>query len=427
MLRRFAFRNFRSYSKDAKLVLTASSRLPEAREGHALSRSGVLPAAALFGGNGSGKSNLIRALAVAVEGALGEGRFQYPVAEPSLLSGGDEAGESGFELELADPAGTRYRYGLSLDAKGVCAESLEVKESGGWELVFSRSDDALELTGLTPAAAQAALSGVIRRETMMSALSSVRDPRIRGFRNLLGGFRFVNSEEGAELPTDFGRRLRTLQARSNLANFLASFDASVTGCSVEPAKAGRKAARLLIRHGTGGSGRDLQLPVSEESAGTRRMVSLYFVLRDVLLRGGVLVADGLNAGLHPLLTREIVRLFASAQDNPRGAQLLFSTQDSSLLGFKELRRDEIWLVEKSSKGVSSLKRLVRSRSGRKPRASKLEKAYLEGRLGGTQAVKGLPVPAPQGRRPGRPNPSPEFKDSVILVDEDTFRKIARRK
>ena len=69
----------------------------------------------------------------------------------------------------------------------------------------------------------------------------------------------------------------------------------------------------------------------QESEGTRKLFALSGLLVEILERGGALVVDELDARLHPLITRTIIGLFNSVETNPRGAQLVFTTQDTNLL------------------------------------------------------------------------------------------------
>jgi len=55
-----------------------------------------------------------------------------------------------------------------------------------------------------------------------------------------------------------------------------------------------------------------------------------------------------------LLVRKIVEVFQDPQVNENGAQLIFTTHDTSLLDSNLLRRDQIWLTEKQSDQSSEL-------------------------------------------------------------------------
>ena len=88
--------------------------------------------------------------------------------------------------------------------------------------------------------------------------------------------------------------------------------------------------------------------------------------------------------LHPLVSLELVRVFSSKETNPNGAQLVFSTHDSSILGTDLLRRDQVWFVEKSDDGSSSFYSLaeIKIRSG-----DNFEKGYMQGRFGAVPLFK----------------------------------------
>lgn len=120
--------------------------------------------------------------------------------------------------------------------------------------------------------------------------------------------------------------------------------------------------------------------LADESNGTRNLLFLAGPVLDILDKGLTLVIDELDTSLHTLLVRELVRLFHRPQVNRGGAQLVFTTHDTSLLDASDLfRRDQIWFVEKDGEQASSLVSLSEF-SPRKNEA--LERGYLVGRYGG---------------------------------------------
>ena len=85
--------------------------------------------------------------------------------------------------------------------------------------------------------------------------------------------------------------------------------------------------------------------------------------------------------MHPLLTQKLVELFQSNEANPKGAQFIFTTHDSTLMNASLLRRDQIWLCQKNSKEATEIFSLCDiERTPRKREA--FEKNYLAGRYGG---------------------------------------------
>ena len=55
-----------------------------------------------------------------------------------------------------------------------------------------------------------------------------------------------------------------------------------------------------------------------------------------------------DSKMHPLILRRIVQMFTNKETNPNGAQLIFSAHNIINLDASDLRRDEIWFVEKKN-------------------------------------------------------------------------------
>jgi len=128
--------------------------------------------------------------------------------------------------------------------------------------------------------------------------------------------------------------------------------------------------------------------IDDESNGTRILVFLAGPILSILANGQTLVIDELDTSLHTLLVRELVRLFHRPEVNKKGAQLIFTTHDTSLLDAPDLfRRDQIWLFEKDIDQASSLVALAEF-SPRKNEA--LGKGYLIGRYGGIPFLRQNP-------------------------------------
>ena len=117
----------------------------------------------------------------------------------------------------------------------------------------------------------------------------------------------------------------------------------------------------------------------EESHGTRRLFDMLVPLCEALIGGEVAVLDELSASLHPSLVREIIRAFHDPELNPKGAQLVFATHDTSLLSGRLFRRDQVWLTEKDPNGATDLYSLHDVKEVRDDEP--FEKGYLRGRYG----------------------------------------------
>jgi AAA15 family ATPase/GTPase len=120
----------------------------------------------------------------------------------------------------------------------------------------------------------------------------------------------------------------------------------------------------------------------QESSGTNKIIDLSGPIFDTLNAGGILVVDELDAKLHPLLTLSIIRLFQNQDINKEGAQLIFATHDTNILSICNLRRDQIYFVEKDKFGASELYSLVEyNKEGKVRKDRSFEKDYINGRYG----------------------------------------------
>ncbi|WP_203415245.1 AAA family ATPase [Pelodictyon luteolum] len=204
--------------------------------------------------------------------------------------------------------------------------------------------------------------------------------------------------EQAPLNTQFAiQLLKDAESKKRICDFLTTADISISDIEVVTDKVpGQKVhfdltagktelrseefeeSRLRFTHVTD-QGKAV-FDLDDESNGTRILVFLAAPILDILDKGLTLVIDELDTSLHTLLVRELVRLFHRPEINRRGAQLLFTTHDTSLLDAPGLfRRDQIWLVEKDTSQASTLAALAEF-SPRKNEA--LGKGYLSGRYGG---------------------------------------------
>jgi AAA15 family ATPase/GTPase len=133
-----------------------------------------------------------------------------------------------------------------------------------------------------------------------------------------------------------------------------------------------------------GEGSLMELPPGLESQGTVVWLGLIGPVVSALIDGTVLLADELDASLHPALVEQLVRLFQDPETNPRGAQLVFNSHDPTILSDSSedrlLGRDQIWFTEKQAGGNCRLYPLTEFRP-RKHEA--IGRRYLEGRYGAT--------------------------------------------
>ena len=136
-----------------------------------------------------------------------------------------------------------------------------------------------------------------------------------------------------------------------------------------------------------------EIPFQEESSGTRKIFSCLARINKCLQKGSVLIADELDAKLHPKLLRFIIELFTDTEKNKSGAQLLITSHDIVNMVREIFRRDEIWFCSLSPDNDSCLYSLIsfKDERGKTPRKDAVYgKRYIEGLYGADQYIdKGL--------------------------------------
>ncbi|WP_237774351.1 AAA family ATPase [Actinosynnema sp. ALI-1.44] len=176
---------------------------------------------------------------------------------------------------------------------------------------------------------------------------------------------------------------RTIQSdmdgQSKVLSMLRLADLGISGISIDQHE-GERRVRLVHQAGT----EEVPFDFAAESEGTRTWFKLIGHVLTALELGSVLVLDELDASLHPVLSAQLIRLFHAPETNPKGAQLIFTSHDTSLLN--HLNRDEVWLTEKND-GATRLGALAEFAGERVRKSQNLEKAYLHGRFGALPDVR----------------------------------------
>ena len=383
----------------------------------------LLPLVAIYGPNASGKSNVLGGLAFMRDAVVYSHRIFSPDggvprqpfawsekgAEPSLF-------EIAFKID-----GVRYEYGFCSDDQQFVEEWLYAYPSARKQTWFERDGDELKF-GEHLHGENRTIEKVTRPNSLfLSAAAQNRHAQLSPV------FRWFAALRAHNLPTAIGGRFRrgSLPPRANFARWWTP-PASVPadGQTISQAPSGHdvrrarfrdllRAAdfgivdvevlddsalgrRVMVKHRSERD--DAWLPLQEESHGTQQVFALAPVALDALASGSPLLVDELEASLHPLLSLELVEAFNDPRQNPRNAQLLFTTHDTtllgSLLGSEPLRRDQVWLTEKDDEGATRLYPLTDFR----PRKEEnLERGYLQGRYGAIPFLERLiRDPADQG-------------------------------
>jgi AAA15 family ATPase/GTPase len=137
-------------------------------------------------------------------------------------------------------------------------------------------------------------------------------------------------------------------------------------------------------------GKIYELPFSDESAGTQKMIAALPIFLLALQEGRLVIVDELDAKLHPKLLKYLIMMFKNPKLNAKGAQLLFSSHDMTTMKNTVFRRDEIWFAAENQKHESeiySLYEIRREDNERVNSTAAFDKQYLEGRYGGRSVLE----------------------------------------
>ncbi len=406
MLLEFRVRNYRSIRDEIVVSFVASNEMKMA-DTH-LASTGiksiphVLRSAVVYGPNASGKSTLLLALhymrSVVAESATVLQPGQTFNVQPFRLDAEYAKQPTEFEITFL-LGGVRHQYGFSLTPERIVDEWLLVYRAPKPQQWFRRSfneetrssdyEFSTHLTGPRKLWQETTRSNALFLSTAAQLNSELLGPIFRWL---------------VEQPVYFGaglsplpdlttQLLQTEGGKRAVRDFLTSADISIS----EVVSVSRQGFQQQIMFGPDGpkfsrEEREMLMPqfvhktehgsatfeLHEESEGTQRLYALIAPVLDVLKNGRLLIVDELDRSLHPLLIRRLVRMFHMPELNSMGAQLLFSTHDTSLLDRTLFRRDQIWFTEKDRDQATRLYPL----SDFSPRETEAwEKGYLIGRYG----------------------------------------------
>lgn len=132
---------------------------------------------------------------------------------------------------------------------------------------------------------------------------------------------------------------------------------------------------------------DHKLKFENESAGTKKFVSEFININDCLENGKVYIIDEIEHHYHPYIQKKILELFLK-NDEESMPQILFTTHNLDFLDSNSLWKNQIWFVEKGIGNQSSflysladLKSLSVSKENHNWRSN-----YLDGKFGAVPRV-----------------------------------------
>ncbi|HED7664192.1 TPA: ATP-binding protein [Campylobacter jejuni] len=371
----------------------------------------LLKSSVLYGANASGKSNIIKALAImkkiVISSANGQRGDKLPII-PFLL-GNEDNKSTKFEIIFIQND-TKYQYGFILNSEKILEEWLlvfgESNRAQKWfERIYNEKEEKYNYSfGAKFLGSKQLWENSTRDNALfLSVAIQLNNEQLKPvFDFFLKYIRVTCTDswnDGQEVTIDILR-----QDKQKIISYLKRADLDIEDIVVEETELNKtnlmqenipqeikqmmqtdleKGARLkktdIKTIHTNQQGKQILFDMLElESQGTQKFFKLIGPWVEALEQGYTIVVDELNTHLHPLMTKFLVNLFHNEDLNKSNAQLIFTTHDTSILNQDVFRRDQIWFCEKQNKATK-----LYPLSDFKVRKDKtnLENDYLLGRFG----------------------------------------------
>ena len=398
MLVNFRFKNCRSFYEETELSMEAVKD-NEHREINTFSvddnllkgsNNELLKSAVIFGGNASGKTNVLKALAY-MKNVLLLSASQFPiVAHNEFYAFYDYAREeeSIYEVEIIQNE-SYYRYGFSLLNGVVKSEWLDRRKER-LTPVFKRVDNALEISGLPK---QASKLINISPQTLFLAVSNNFQLDINSYMedvmewfskllivfekdaNILDIYTLENGkyrEQALKILKLADIGIRDIRVKKDkIANVTDFNDMLRVNAQMQINPMGMRQLKqeeknlynldletffdIYDRKGKVKGNVDVLLfkHAGFNSEGTERLLCYLGWVLAALDQGRVILIDEIDAKLHFLVADYLLRLFNSIDKNPNNAQLICTAHNVMLMD-EDLRRDQIYFTSKDEFGESRL-------------------------------------------------------------------------
>ena len=433
MLIEFRVSNYRSFRDEAVLSMEAAgigsfkkSLIKFSPTGKTTSKPvRLLPSVAIYGKNGGGKSNIIRAFWLSVQFIRNAQRTQHENAvipiHPFMLDDDSRTKPTEFEFVYVYN-GIKYYYGFAATKDQITREYLYHAPKGQKSLVFFRKGQRFEFRENTEKKKRQLISEAVAANQLYFAVACTMNEKscidaMRWFRECIFFSRdytdipeqLLNYSEDSNMlqaisnyakMADVGIRDMQFEVKStelsdteNLPSDLpegikTAFVQFIKALSDAPNSSENKlkmgeVSATSYHQGINREGKTglYELPLSDESDGTRKLMALAPAIERVLNCGGVLLVDELEKEMHPMLVEMVVSKFQSPNSNPNCAQLIFTTHNTELLNMEILRKDQLYFVDKSRKdGASTLYSISEFSTTTN---ENVRKSYLMGKYGAT--------------------------------------------
>ncbi len=392
MLIEFKFKNFRSYKDEAVLLMTRVKSFKEHADTHLIQTERgleLLKVAAVYGSNGGGKSNLILAMVTMksiVHNSFRDSLLQTEGREPDnvqfQLNTSTANANIFFEVSFLLKE-VIYRYGFEINGFEIKREWLYRKIDREIQL-FNRVGTTFEINKESFREGEKYKHEVNANVLFISHLAQHN----QDVSKLVFEW-FKNCEIISGLTEANYRTATPTLMKSNLP-FKAWLSLALKFLEITDVEIGEDKGQIYTYHNRYDENHlligSVQFPLDlVESEGTKKLVYFLGAVYITLRRGLLLFVDEFDTKFHPNLSRKLIELFH--KHNTRGAQLVFTAQDASLMDKDLLRRDQIWFASKNQFGESELYSLSEFNSETVRNTSDYQKKYLAHDFGAAETME----------------------------------------
>ena len=410
MLLEFTVNNFKSIKDTINFSMLASPR--DQGNTFEIRKYKLLESAIVYGANASGKSNFLKAIAFMARIALNQDKVIQSTDKlpyfPFKLNTETEDSSSSFEIVFfirTTKSTIKYRYGFEIDATTVYSEWLYADENGKEAKLFYRDIEEEELY-----VNRLKFKEGLKLKVSSNQLFIWKCDQEGGetSASILHWFNRLNMIDGMEHEQyiDYAMsQIKDSKSKSELISLIKTADIGIEDAILDEEdvpqefidqlplsdeikellndKTFKNRSLMTYHKKFDKDNKEIGLTIfeldKEESKGTRKFFKMSAPILNTLREGKILIIDEMDASLHPMLTKHLIRLFHNREINKHNAQLIFATHDTNLLNPALFRRDQIWLTEKDKYGSTDLFSLAQFKSVRKQ--EDFEKKYLQGKYG----------------------------------------------
>jgi len=414
MLLQFSVNNYRSIKDTVTFSMLSSSKNENSFK---VKKYNILNSAVIYGANASGKSNLLRAMAFMGRIVLNKTKVIQSTDtlphDPFRLNSSTQDASSTFEIVFFIDE-TKYRYGFELDNTTVYAEWLYADEKGKEAKLFYRDSEDEDYVnkhkfkeGNRFFDDKKLEIDILPNQLFIWECDRTKDGVIA--KSILKWFSRFNLIDGLDHGGYISytmKKMEDLTFRNEMINLVKTADIGIEDITIEEEEVpldmiekmglpidlkeeilkdgGLKSVSINTYHkkfdeNNNEIGNEIFELDDEESLGTRKFFKMSAPILNTLQEGKILVIDELDASLHPMLTKHLIKLFSDKNINTENAQLIFATHDTNLLKPQIFKRDQIWFTEKDKYGSTALYSILEIKGVRAN--DDFEKQYIQGKYG----------------------------------------------